>query len=637
MNKLLTLPVEELSIEQLVDAIHHLNAEYRKGNSVVSDDDFDFVYIAELKKREPNHPFLAAPQPESFETNEVGKVIHKKPMLSTSKVYSVEELEKWVHRIEKVASAINIDAASITYRCTAKLDGIAGKLLDRKTLVTRGDDGVHGNNVTEQFISNGMKICGKPQHEAVGEVVLDQNYFDENLSEFFKDSRNAIAGVANSDIVNDHMLKAMKDEAVHYVIYKDMAAITVNRDDLIENITAIESDIRDNCVYQTDGIVIEITNEQLKNTMGSNSHDHNWQTAKKTRGITVNPTVTEVVLQVGRSGAITPVANFHPIKLGNVMVSKATCHNIRTMLDLGIGVGAVLELERAGDVIPNIVAIKERVEVEEPTTCPCCNSHLEWDIPAKLKKDELPSSKSCRNPSCSAQAVNTICNHFKTLKVLGFGLKRVEALVAAGYTTMKQFYSLTSEDIAAVGLGSGNAANMVSAISETKSHAVTDIVLLAGVGIVAIGKGLAKKLLAHYSLKDIVENGVTFDQIISIDGFGDVLSKSCSELLNLQRENIAFLLETYTNVSTSKKDSSTVAIESAVSGKNIVFTGTMEHGSRDDMSTQASELGANVQKKVNGKTDFLVYGTKAGDKKLEAAKDAGINVIPESEYLMMIA
>ncbi|MGR5367071.1 BRCT domain-containing protein [Photobacterium damselae] len=637
MDKMLSLPVEELSTPQLVEVLCYLNAEYRKGTTIISDDDFDFKYLEELKKRDPNHSFLTTPQPTSFDTNETGKVIHKTPMLSTSKVYTPKELEKWVQRVEKAAATMSINPASIAYRCTAKLDGIAGKLLDRNTLVTRGNDGIHGNNVTEQFISNGLKFCGEPQQEAVGEIVLDQKYFDENLSKFFKDSRNAVAGVANSDIVNDHMLKAMKDGAVHYVIYKDMDAITVNRDELIENISVIESDIRDNCAYQTDGIVIEITNEQLKAAMGSNSHDHNWQTAKKTRGVTVNPTVTEVVLQVGRSGAVTPVANFEPIKLGNVMVSKATCHNIRTMLDLGVGVGAVLELERAGDVIPNIVAVKERVEVEEPTICPCCNSHLEWDIPAKLKEDELPSSKSCRNPSCSAQAVNTICNHFKTLKVLGFGLKRVEALVEAGYTTMKQFYSLTSEDIAEVGLGIGNAANMISAINETKSHAVTDIVLLASVGIADIAKGQAKKLLAHYSLKDIVENGVTFDQLIAIDGFGGVLSKSCSELLNLQRENIAFLLETYTNISTSKKDLNAITADSAISGKNIVFTGTMEHGSRDDMSTQAEDLGANVQKKVNGKTDFLVYGVKAGDKKLEAAKAAGINVIPESEYLMMIA
>ena len=639
MKNLISTPVAQLTTQQLVDLIAYLNTEYRQGTPVVSDDTFDFKYLTELKLRDPQNAFLTAPQPESFKTTETGKVIHKNQMLSTSKAYTTDEIEKWVQRCEKAAVAINIDPTTLTYRCTPKLDGIAGKLLNGMTIITRGDDGIHGNNVTNQFMKNGLVIVGSPRIESVGEIVVDQKYYDQHLSKVFKDSRNAIAGVANSDNVNPYMLQAMRDHAVHYVIYRDIAATVVKRDVLVSAINDIEKDIRDNCDYQTDGIVIEVTNEDLKDSMGANSHDHNWQTAKKSRGVTVNPTVTEVVLQVGRSGAVTPVAHFLPIKLGSVMVSKATCHNIRTMLDLGVGTGAVLELERAGDVIPNIVSVKHPVEALEPMNCPCCGTSLIWDIAAKAKKDELPATKSCQNPSCSAQAVNTIRNHFKTLKVLGFGSKRVESLVAAGYTTIKQFYDLTIENIADCDLGSGIAANMVNAIEEAKPHAVTDIVLLSSVGIVAIGKGQAKKLLEHYTLQDIVENGISYNQLVAIAGFGEVLSNSCSELLNSQRENIEFLLNTYSNVSVSKKDSSTVTVtvSSPITNKNIVFTGTMEYGSRDDMSTQAEKMGANVQKKVNGKTNILVYGAKAGATKLNAATDMGVTVITESDYLAMIS
>lgn len=648
VKNLILKPVSQLSIEQLVEVLTHCNEQYRKGTPVISDDEFDFKFLAELKKREPHHKFLNKPQPVSFETTETGKVIHNVRMLSTSKVYSQEETEKWVQRCTKAAINIGIDPSSLVYRCTAKLDGIAGKLLNGNTIVTRGDDGVHGNDVSSQFLENGLVVLGDIQHESVGEIVIDQKYYNDNLSTFFADSRSAVAGIANSDTVNKHMIKAMKDGAIHFVIYKSMAAITVNADSLIETINDIEKEIRDGCDYQTDGIVIEVTNEELKKAMGSNSHDHNWQTAKKTRGATAFPMVTKVALQVGRSGIVTPVAIFAPIKVGNVMISKATCHNIRTMLDLGINVGTTLEIERAGDVIPNIVSVIHRAETVEPMTCPCCEFPLVWDIAAKTKKDELPATKSCQNPSCPAQAVRTISSHFKTLKILGFGTKRVETLVDAGYTTFPQFYGLTIEDIVACGIGKGIAANMVSAIEKAKAYAVSDVALLASVGIVAIEKGRAKKLLPHHSLEEIASIGISSEQLRLIDGFGNVLSESCSDLLNLQRENINFLLNTFINV-TSQNASPSIGnnndlveenasiTESPVANKNIVFTGTMEQGTREEMSDLAEKMGAKVQKKVNGKTDFLVYGAKAGASKLKSATDIGVKTITEADYLLMIA
>ncbi|WIH21888.1 BRCT domain-containing protein [Photobacterium damselae] len=638
MEELLNKPVMFINNEELSSLCIFLNDEYRKGTPVVSDQDFDDIYMAELKFRMPSHPLIMTPQPENFINEskmvEVGaQVKHETPMLSTFKAYSIDEVASFIARCEAAAIEVGVEPSSLQYRLSAKYDGIAGKLLNKGTLLITRGDGLVGLNISK-LLDNGLVIEGDGSRDSVGEVVMDQKYFDSNLSDKFAHPRNVVAGMAASDNLNEHAIKALNDGAVRLVIYRDMPVKTVDKTMLLQHLETLAQKFKEYTAYPTDGMVIEITDEIVKAKIGSTSHHHNWQIAKKTHGDTAIVEVKDIRYQVGRTGRCTPVIEFEGVSLSGCVIERVTGHHVRNILSNNIAIGSRIRIVRAGEVIPNLLEVISSGENDavEPMECPCCKHKLEW---VESKKDEEPLFKECQNPRCSAQAVTTIIHHFKTLKVDHFGEKTTVKLVEAGFSRIEDIYKLTVDQVQECGLGAGQASNLVAEIDRIKSSLMPDNLILASLGIHKLGRGQSSKLLAEYTIHDLARNGITAEQLVSIAGFGKRISESISETINEQNGTLQFLLNQFSKIQDTKNEV-LQSQDGALSGVNIVFTGSMESGSRDEMKANARALGANVQSSVNGKTNYLVCGQKVGAKKISDAESKGAKMITEKEYLAMI-
>jgi DNA ligase (NAD+) len=623
MKELLTKAVNGLTNYELSSLCVYLNEEYRAGKPEVSDEAFDFVYMAALRERVPNHPLLTAPQPTVFETSK-GRVQHPSPMLSTDKAYELEEVESYVTRCEKAALAADLNPNTLQYRVLAKLDGIAGRLVATpKQLITRGD-GAFGNDISH-LIEAGLKIVGNEYLDGVGEVVMPMEYFEKNLAEHFAHPRNLISGMASSDSLNKHALQAMKDGAVHLVLYRDMPEIVVDGKTLISQLDQLVDDTKASSPYPLDGTIIEVIGEELRAAMGSGSHHHNWQIAKKESGETAETTVKDIVWQVGRTGRVTPVIHIEQTTLSGAKISKVTGHHAANVRNNGIGKGAKVVIIRAGEVIPKYLKTTQPVKANLLTECPCCTSDLVWKKSPQTDKDTF---LVCENIGCSAQSATGIIHFFKTIQCDLFGAKSVEKLVNAEYKCVEQILLMNEEAFMAVGFGAGQAKNLVAEMQRVMREPLRDNLLLASLGISKLGRSASEKLLAKHRITEL--KGISAEQIEAIEGFGEITSVNISKALSDRADTLDFLLSRNFNLSHTQ-DTQALVEGGSLDGVNIVFTGSMT-GSRDEMKADAKAKGANVQSGVNGKTHVLCCGAKVGQKKLDAAREKGVEIITEEQY-----
>ena len=255
---------------KLITFLEKASLTYHQGLPLIDDDTYDHIYMAELQRREPDHPFLKKIEIEPDFGS--GRLKHPEPMLSMEKSYSVDETRRWVTRILKEANKQDIDEIDIRVMVTAKLDGLAAMLREDKLLVTRGD-GIHGNDITSSFakgvVDAGNGISG------VGELVITTDYFEAHLKKLgYAHPRNICVGVVNSDEVNEDFVKALKDGAVRFVPYSTLNRWEGSFAELIEDHDTIQQQIKESCEYPTDGVVAEITHSELKSVLGSTSH-HN--------------------------------------------------------------------------------------------------------------------------------------------------------------------------------------------------------------------------------------------------------------------------------------------------------------------------------------------------------------------------
>lgn len=622
MKELLLTAVNELTDEELSSLCEHLNEQYRTGSPVVTDHVFDFVYLAALRERVPCHPLLIKPQPTEFEPSK-GRIQHPSPMLSTDKTYEVEGVQSFVARCEKAALAEGIAPSSLQYRVLAKLDGIAGRLVaSTKQLFTRGD-GMFGNDISH-LVEAGLVIVGNQSLDGVGEVVMEMDYFEKNLTEYFAHPRNLISGMACSDNLNEYALQAMNDGAVHLVLYRDMPEIVVDGMTLVSKLDQIVAETKASSPYPLDGTIIEVIGDDLRTAMGSGSHHHHWQIAKKEVGETAEAKVKDIIWQVGRTGRVTPVIQIEPTVLSGATISKVTGHHAANVRQHGIGVGAKILITRAGEIIPKHLLTTLPVIAELPTECPCCNSELIWKKSPQTNDDTF---LVCENIGCQAQSATGIIHFFNTIQCDLFGAKSVERLVQAEYTCVEQILLMNAEAFMAVGFGAGQAKNFVSEMGRVLREPLRDNLLLASLGIPKLGRSASEKLLVKYRITEL--EGVTAEQIEAVDGFGGITSASIAKALSDRADTLRFLLSRNFNLVHTQDN--LVSGGGSLDGVNIVFTGTMS-GSRDEMKADAKAKGATVQSAVNGKTNILCCGEKVGQKKLDSARDNGVEIITEAEY-----
>ena len=609
---------------KLVSFLEQASLAYREGSPIIDDDTYDHVYLAELQQREPGHPFLNKIEIEP--DFGAGRLKHSEPMLSIEKSYSVQETQKWVNRVLKEASKQTINEDDIRVIATAKLDGLAAVYREDGLLATRGD-GNYGNDITSCFAKGVVNIGDNVP--GVGELVMTTDYFETNLKKLgYAHPRNICVGVVNSDEVNEDFIKALKDGAVRFVPYSTMDRWEGSFDQLIKNHESIQSEVLESCEYPTDGVVVEITHSSLKTLLGSTSHHHRWQIALKQRSETKQTTIINIVWQTKRTGRVTPVLEVEPIELSGANVSRVTAHHAGNVKALKLGKGAVISVERSGEVIPKIVdVIKAASKTMTAKTCSSCGQELTWH------RDFLV----CKNHSeCPAQMENTLEHFFKIHgQVDGFGSKSIKKLVAGGIDTLEKIYASNEEDFQSIGFGPGQSKNLRRELDRSLIVETEDWRFLGAFGIPQLGKGDSRRLLEHIHIEELER--ITQEEIMEIEGFAEISSADIVQGLSKRWPTIQYMLGLGFNLIRTPLLSETKTINSPISGMKLIFTGKMVFGSRDEMKKNALQLGAKVQTSVSSKTDLLICGEKVGPAKIAKAENLGVRVISEADYNSLLA
>jgi DNA ligase (NAD+) len=613
--------IQTLSDETLVACLQLANALYRGGEPIISDADYDFIYLAELKRRDPQHPLLHEVEAEpAF----AGKTVELPvQMLSTDKAYSQEDVERWAGRIEKAAEELDIDFAELVFKVTPKLDGYAA-YDDGTTLYTRGD-GRKGQDIGRVF-ERGLQVANQGARGlGAGEIVVSRRYFDTELAEVFDNPRNFQASVIKEKELDEYAQQAIDEGAAVFYPFALLPCWTDCWQNLLAEFDVIVKDIWHKVDYDVDGVILEIVDETLKLAMGATRHHHRWQMAYKENLATAEVRILQVTPQTSRSGRITPVAELEPTRLSGALLSRATAHHYKMVVDKGIGPGALIRLARSGEVIPKIEDVIEPVEPQVPNSCPSCGHELVWDNDFLLCPNNL---------TCPAQISNSMEHFFRVLKNNdGFGAASIKRLYENGIRRVDEIYALTAEQFETMGFGPKQSQNLVEQLLRSRNEAVEDWRFLAAFGVFRMGLGNCERLLAHHSLNEIFN--LDEADIVAIEGFAEKTAAVILEGFVTIMPLFEHLLGLGFNLQATQRQENEAS--HILTGKTLVFTGTLHSGDRDQLSKQAKAKGAKVGSSVSAKTDFLVAGDNVGANKLNAARDKGVRIISEAEFLQLLA
>jgi len=595
------------------------NVAYRAGTPTLSDNDYDGM-MEDGRELFPDNPWFNQQEVEPEAV--AGKTVPLPArMLSTNKAYSIKEIEKWANDVLAVGRQMRMGESEVFFMVTPKLDGFAA-YDDGEKLYTRGD-GRSGTDIS-RAIDNGLSVDGRGK--GPGEIVVDKFYFEQHLAHLYDNSRNIIAGV----IKEGDLDVEIKDAIIHgAVCFQPFAGIglerqTVTKNILLFGIETLFDTMQRNCIFDTDGLVIEAIHPAIKEEMGATNHHHRWQIAYKKNTEYHNIRVTGLVWQTSKNGRLTPVVQLEPTKVSGVTISKATGHNYGNVVKSGIERGAIVRVCRSGLVIPYIESVVKRAPMGalSPAQCLSCGEDTIVDGDNLL----------CTNTeTCPAQIEGAIEFFFKTLGSCdGFGPKVIEKLVGEGVDTVLEVYRCDEYIFEDHGFREKTALNLATELAISRQRPTEDWRFLAAFSIHNVGKGGCEKLLKHHRLADVFN--LKIDEIMRIDGFA---VKTASSLVN-SLANIKPQLDAWMKLGFNLTETPIgVTVVGNLSGKTVVFTGSMQKGGRSDMEKQAKFLGAKVGSSVSSKTDYLICGADVGAAKTTAAKRHGVTVLTEDQYLEM--
>lgn len=614
--------ISDLSDDELLDFCIIANQMYRKGEPIVSDEDYDFVYIEELSKRLPDHPFLQKLESENEGFSEE-KLKLPERMLSTNKAYSWEEIQKWLERISKSSEEINLLLKDVQLKGTAKLDGFAG-YDDGTKLYTRGD-GNKGSDISRVF-KRGLGVFNDSQRgQGAGEIVVKRSYFESHLSNHFEYPRNFQASLIKEKELNHFALDAITNKAALFVPFSQLPKWLGDIDTFTNNFENIVNELEAGVDFDIDGAVFEVINPELKTHMGSNRKFHRWQIAYKENKEKAQVKVLSVTAQVGRTGKITPVAELEPTLLSGATIYRATGHHYGLVKEQGLGSGSVVELTRSGLVIPKINKVLKPAEVDIPAQCPSCNAKLSWDSDFLM----------CLNhDSCPDQIIGKMVYFYKILANNdGFGQATIQKLYDQGIRQVSDIYTLKATDLISMGFGEKTSQNLTEQLIRSRQESIEDWRFLAAFGVNRLGMGNCENLLKNYSISQVFNLSV--EDISNIDGFAELTAELIFKgLLSVKPQYDALVLggfeleKTFLSINAIQSDS-------PFRNKKIVFTGAMSRP-RAELEKQTKALGIVVSKSVSSKTDFLITGESVGQSKLKSANANGVSILTEEEFLKIL-
>ena len=631
-------------------------------NSPITDFEFDTM-MNRLKKLEKEHPELIT---KDSPTQKVGghvredfaKVTHEVPLQSLQDVFSYEELYEFDKRIKQ--------SGETNYCVETKIDGLSCALKYEKGILVQGatrGDGVVGEDVTE----NVKKIKSIPHKlkepldiTVRGEVFIGKKEF-ETLNEerevmgetLFANARNAAAGSLRQlnpkitaqrplDIYIFNVQKIENKtwnshwEELNYLANLGFNVVPFRKlchtiDEAIDAIKEI-GDNREELTFGIDGAVIKVDDLALREKIGTTFKVPKWAIAYKYPPEQKETIVKDIICQVGRTGAITPMAILEPVKVAGSTISKTTLHNEDFVKEKGLMIGDHVIIQKQGDVIPEVVdVLKEKRTGEEkvfqmPTTCPVCG--------APAVREEGESAVRCTGIECPAKALRNIV-HFASdegMDIEGLGYKIVEQLIEKGLiSNIADIYDLKLEDIASLKKnGKKFAQNLIDAIEESKNRDLSN--LITALGIRHVGKKLAKVLARKYKTLDNLMSA-DVEELASKDDIGEVIAQSIHTFFNEEQtiDLINRLKSAGINTQSLQEESNDTRFE----GKTFVLTGALSKYSREQASDIIERLGGKTSSSVSKKTSYVLAGEDAGSK-LTKAQSLGVTVISEEEFEEMI-
>jgi len=644
---------------------YHSHRYYVLDDPEITDAEYDRL-MRTLLDYEREHPDAVTPDSpsqkiggtvlESFDT-----VTHDVPMQSLQDAFNKEEILDFDRR---VTDALGRKTA---YAVEHKIDGLSVSLVYENSVFVQGStrgDGVTGEDVTENLktvMSIPLRLNVDVEYlEVRGEVFISKKTFEKINAERelegempFANPRNAaagslrqldsaVAGKRGLDIfvfnIQQIRGREIKSHLEGLDFLREAGFKVISNDVLFEDIEdayrEIEhiGQIRQSLYYDIDGAVIKVNDLQERELIGSTAKTPKWAIAYKYPAEQKKTKVRDIVIQVGRTGVLTPNAEFDPVSVAGSMIARATLHNIDYINKKDIRIGDTIIVQKAGDVIPEVVKVVtedrtgDEIVFKMPETCPACG--------ARVHREENEAAYRCTSPECPAQLLRTL-EHFVSrdaMDIEGMGPSVVEKFVENGLIkNCADLYYIKTEDIEVLDkLGKKSAENLINSIEKSKSNDLSR--LLFAFGIRHIGSGAAK-LIAEYA-KDI-ENlfSVTAEELSSIGDVGLIMAESVVDFFSQPhvREMVDSLKDAGVNTKLLEKE----AIGSALSGLTFVITGTLPTLGRNEAKALIENNGGKVTGSVSKKTDFLVCGEDAGSK-LDKAKELNIKIIDENELFSMM-
>lgn len=671
-------------LSKLADAIAYHNERYHGEDAPeITDQEFDQLMRFNLAL-EAGFPDLVIPANAPSQkvgagpNTAFGKITHAVPMLSLSNAFDDSDVTDFIDRLKRFLSLPETEKIALT--AEPKIDGLSLSLRYEEGVLiqaaTRGD-GTTGEDVTANIMvtkSIPKRLAGTPPAllEVRGEVYMDKADFlalnqaqEEKGGKLFANPRNAAAGSLRQKdpaITKSRPLRFFaysagiyegKSWQTHSDFLGDLRAFgfVVNKmtqlchsvDALIEHYHKIGRK-RADLPYDTDGVVYKVDRHDYQARLGQVSRAPRWAIAHKFPAEKATTIIEAIDIQVGRTGALTPVARLTPVNVGGVIVSNATLHNEDEIIRKDVRVGDTIILQRAGDVIPQIVETltdkrpADSVPFIFPDTCPVC------DNPAIRPEGEAVRRCSA-GFACSAQFVEQM-KHFvsrNAFDIEGLGAKQIEQFFALGWLAAPaDVFALTKrfEDIAALErMGEKSASNLIAAIDERRNIGLERVIF--ALGIRQVGQATAKLLAQRYeSLEALIEaakqaqdeDSTAYQDLITIDQIGAAMADDIITFFGDEANERAVrdLLAEITPITPEKP-----AADSPVAGKIVVFTGTLTTQSRSEAKAVAERLGAKVSGSVSAKTDYVIAGEAAGSK-AKKADALGVTLLTEAEWQSLI-
>jgi len=661
----------ELKIKQLSAQLNQHNYNYYVlDKPSISDFDFD-LKLKELEKLESEYPEFSDPNsPTKRVGGEIIKsfktVTHKNRMYSLDNSYSKEDILDWEKRIEKI-----LGSAEVEFVCELKYDGASINLSYNNGVlqraVTRGD-GYQGDDVTSNIktirsiplvlkenLIDDFEIRGEIIMPLEGFIKMNEDRVDIGL-EPFRNPRNTASGslklqdsaeVARRplDCLLYQIVAAKNPSKTHFESLERAKKLGFKIPTTLKVCSTIDEVFsfidhwdtkRFDLPYETDGVVIKVNSLAQQDELGYTAKSPRWAIAYKFKSEQASTVLKKISYQVGRTGAITPVANLEPVQLAGTVVKRASLHNADQIEKLDVRVGDTVYVEKGGEIIPKIVGVdlskrpKDSESTKYITHCPNCNT--------ELFRAEGDAKHFCPNEfGCPTQITGRI-QHFisrKAMDIDGLGAETIELLFKEGLIhNYADLYELKEEQIIPLErMAQKSAQNIIAGIEKSKDVPF-DKVLFA-LGIRFVGETVAKKLAKYFkSIDNLLK--ASFEELISVDEIGDIIAKSIINFSN-NPINIALIdrLKDH-GVQLEVTAESQVGKTSILQGKTFVVSGVFTHFERNDLKKSIEDNGGKVASAISKKTNYVVAGENMGPSKRTKAEDLGIPIISEIDYLKMI-